>query len=159
MFLEGVRIMYEGKIEKYITKKKKRINIKSLFLWYLGIVISFLPILVDMLVYLSKHKNFSNKYWLSICLKGDVLWILATIIVLTLIDYYGNEEKRGQFKSVCAICGIVTWGVVFAIWTVFKYIYDTKYEGNIPVVVTAIVAVVTLSFCSPLQIKKEEVRE
>lgn len=152
-------MIYNGKIKRRRIKKKKKINVKSLFLWYLGIVISFLPILIDMFVYLSENKNFTKQYWIGVCLRGDVLWILATIIILTSIDYFSNVEKKGSIKLVCAILGMVLWGIVFAIWSVFKYIYAVDYERNFPIIVTFVVAAITLMCCSPLQIKVEEVKD
>lgn len=157
--LKARQMMYNGKIERCSIKKKKKINIKSLLLWYLGIVISFLPILIDMIVYLSKNENFTKQYWIGVCLRGDVLWILATIIILTAIDYFSNDEKKGTLKLVCAIIGMVLWGVVFAIWSVFKYIYTVDYERNFPIIVTFVVSAITLMCCSPLQIKIEEVKD
>lgn len=151
-------MIYNGKIERYNIRKKKKINIKSLLLWYLGIVISFLPILIDMFVYLSKSENFTKQYWIGICLRGDVLWILATIIILTSIDYFSDDEKKGTLKLVCAILGMVLWGVVFVIWVVFKYIYAVDYERDFPIIVTFVIAAITLMCCSPLQIKIEEVK-
>lgn len=151
--------MYNGKIESYSVKKKKKVNFKSFFLWYLGIVISFFPIFADMIVFKSKNEQFTEEYWIGVCLRGDILWILATVIILTIIDYFSdnNETKKG-FKLGCAIIGAVMWGVVFAIWIIFKYIYAADYEKDFPVVITLIVAGFTLTFCSPLQVKMMEVK-
>lgn len=153
--------MYNGKIARVEKKGKIKINFKSLLLWYLGIIVSFLPIIIDMFVYLSTNSKFNQKYWIEICLRGDLLWILATIIILTLIDYLSNEKARekGRLKSVCAIVSLILWGVVFVIWCVFKYIYPENYEGQFPISVTIVLASVTLFCCSPLQVKIVEVEK
>lgn len=148
--------MYNGQIKRKNVKRKKTIDWKSLLLWYTGIIISFLPIIVDMCVYLAKHHTFAQKYWINLCLKGDLLWILATIIVLTILDCIGaNAEKKG-FRLVCIIIGIILWGISFVIWCVFKYIYPENYNGEVPVIITLVIGGLTLLFCSPLQIRKVE---
>lgn len=147
--------MYKGVINRQRVKKKQTINLKSLFLWYVGIVISFFPIIIDMFVYLANHSCFDLEYWVRICLKGDVLWVIATIIVLTSIDYQSDEDerKKGTLQSVCAIVSLILWGVAFAVWIVFKYIYPANYDYSFPIYVTVFLTAVTLIFCSPLQVK------
>lgn len=150
--------MYNGRIESYSVKKKKKVNFKSFFLWYLGIVISFLPIFIDMVVFKAKNEQFTKEYWIGVCLRGDVLWILATVIILTIIDYFSDNNEKKGFKLGFAITGAVMWGVVFAIWIVFKYIYTVDYEKDFPIVITLIVVGVTVTLCSPLQVKTMEVK-
>lgn len=150
--------MYSGKIERCSIKKKRKTNIKALLLWYLGIVISFLPIFLDMMVFLSEHDQVTKEYWIRACLKGDILWILATIIVLTVIDYFGDERKKSGYRLLLAIIGIVIWGIVFAVWAIFKYVYAADYEKDLPVVITLIATGITLTCCSPLQVKIMEVK-
>lgn len=150
--------MYNGEIKRKSIKKKETIDWKSLLLWYTGIIISFLPIIVDMCVHLSNHQYFTQEYWINVCLKGDLLWILATIIVLTIIDYVGGNTKKEGFKLICIIVGIVLWGISFAIWCIFKYVYPKDYNGQIPITITLVIGGLTLLFCSPLQIKKVEVK-
>lgn len=150
--------MYNGKIESETVRKKRNVNIKSFVLWYIGIVISFLPIFLDIMVFLSKHDRLTKKYWTGVCLKGDVLWILATVIVLTVIDYFSDGARKKGYKLKFAIAGIIMWGIVCAIWMVFKYVYAADYEGDWPIVVTLIVAGLTLTCCTPLQVKLMEGR-
>lgn len=151
--------MYNGKIESKTVIKKKKTNVKAFILWYVGIVISFLPVFLDGLIYLSEHDRFTERYWMGVCLKGDVLWILATIIVLTVIDYFSDGGRKRGYKLGFAIAGIVMWGIVFAVWIVFKYIYAADYEGIGPIVITLIAAGITLTCCTPLQVKLMEARE
>lgn len=150
--------MYTGQIKKHNKKKKAKINWKSLIIWYIGIILSFLPILVDMCVYLSKHDSFELEYWINVCLKGDLLWIFATILILTIIDYAANGNKTSGFKNVCMISGVILWGLTFGLWLLFKYVYPEDYNGLFPIIMTAIFGGVALIVCSPLQIKKVEVK-
>lgn len=150
--------MYNGEIKSYRIKKKNKANWKLLLLWYTGIVVSFLPIFVDILVFLSQNDKITRKYWTEVCLKGDILWILATIIVLTVIDYISEDGRKRGIKKVCAVVATIMWGVVFAVWVVFKYIYAENHENNLPVATTLIIAGITLTCCSPLQVKKMEVK-
>lgn len=151
--------MYNGNIKRRTIKKKSEINFGALFMWYLGIVVSFLPIIIDMCVYLAKNTKLNMQYWINTCLKGDLLWILATIIVLTIIDYLGNESEKVNkgYKSLFSKVGMVLWGVVFAMWTVFKYVFPTDYTRKWPIAVTLIFAAITLIICTPLQVKIVEV--
>lgn len=151
--------MYNGKIESKTFKKKKKIDIRSFVLWYIGIVFSFLPIFFDMIVFLSDHERVTKEYWTGVCLKGDILWILATVIVLTVVDYFSDGKKKKGYKVRFAVAGIIMWGIVFGFWIVFKYVYATDFKGDWPIAITLIVAGFTLTCCTPLQVKLMEVRE
>ncbi len=149
---------YKGEIKSYRLKKKKKVNVKAFLLWYLGVVISFVPIFLDVIVFLSENDRITEEYWIEICLKGDVLWILATLIVLTVIDYFSDNRRKKGFELACAIVGMIMWGVVSAVWIIFKYIYTEDYKRNFPVAVTLIVIGITLTCCTPLQVKTMEVK-
>lgn len=149
--------MYNGKIERHRREKKNIMNIRELILWYVGILISLVPVLIDVLAYLGNHDALGHDYWVTMCLRGDLLWVLATIIVVTLIDYISDTEaKRDTLRLVCAVIAALMWGLAFAMWIVFKYIYPSDYSRDIPIVLTVVVAIITLLCCSPLQVKEVE---
>ena len=149
-------IMYTGTIKRRRKKKKTAINIRSIALWYAGILVSFTPVAIDVVAYLAKD-TLNRSYWVKVCLRGDILWILATIIVLTVIDYVSdNGNRNGILQRICAVFAIVMWGIVFGLWILFKYVYPADYDKDLPVILTLIVAAVTILCCSPLQVKEAE---
>lgn len=152
--------MYNGQIKITKTKFKKKLNWrelnwKSLLLWYIGILVSFLPIGIDIVALLPTHCCFGREYLIKLCLKGDLLWTFAVIIVLTIIDYVGENAKKkwGNLALISVIAGIILWGISSVLWCMFRYVYQ-EYDGIFPIIISLVIGGLTLLFCSPLQIKK-----
>lgn len=152
--------MYNGQIKIIKTKYKQKLNWrelnwKSLFLWYIGILVSFFPIGIDVVARLPTHCFFWREYWVNLCLKGDLLWTFAVIVVLTIIDYVSENTKKkwGTLDLVFVIIGIILWGISSILWCLFRYVYQ-GYDGIFPIVISLVIGGLALLFCSPLQVKK-----
>lgn len=147
--------MYNGKIKTKCRQKLswKELNWKSLFLWYIGILVSFLPIGIDIVALLPTHCCFGREYWIKLCSKGDLLWTFAIITVLTVMDYFSGNIKKGKCETLFCVTGIILWGISVAFCCVFRYVYQ-EYDGIFPIVISLVIGGLTLLFCSPLQTKK-----
>ena len=56
--------MYKGEIKKKIVErvKKREFNYKGLLIWYIEIIISFIPIIIDILVKEGQGGNINKQY-------------------------------------------------------------------------------------------------
>lgn len=145
---------YEGKVKKRIYKKRAKIKIdfKSYLFWWGGIVISFFPVFIDILVHEAHKESFDKAYWSQLCLKGDILWILATILIMTVISYENDEHNSNIVNNCSKVCTVL-WGCACICWGIFKYEFPNDYIGNWPIIITCSLGVLVVLFCSPLQIR------
>ena len=153
---------YIGKIQRVeVTKKKSRKHFDwlKLIIWYIGVIISLVPIFIEALRYLASNTTLDKRFALKVCTKGDVLWILATLLILTLVECYIEADKMVGFKKWLGVLGVVTWGLCCAIWIVFKYIYPEDFKGNIVFWICGIIASVVIVICSTLQLGVVEVEK
>lgn len=145
-------------LKKKITTKKKRLNWKSLILWYVGIFVSFIPVFIEAIVYLASHDDLDWNFWIQLSLCGDLLWVLATIMAISVIDYIGETKTNFTvIKKVCVVVAVILWGCTCGVWVIFKYIYPSEFANTTPVIITAIFSAITVLVCSPLHV--EEVGE
>lgn len=153
---------YIGKIQRVeVTKKKSRKHFDwlKLIIWYIGVIISLVPIFIEALIYLASNTTLDKRFALKVCTKGDVLWILATLLILTLVECYIEADKMVGFKKWLGVLGVVAWGLCCAIWIVFKYIYPEDFKGNIVFWICGIIASVVIVICSTLQLGVVEVEK
>lgn len=153
---------YIGKIQRVeVTKKKswKHFDWLKLIIWYIGVIISLVPIFIEALIYLASNATLDKSFALKVCTKGDVLWILATLLILTLVECYIEADKMVGFKKWLGVLGVVAWGLCCAIWIVFKYIYPEDFKGNIVFWICGIIASVVIVTCSTLQLGVVEVEK
>lgn len=152
---------YRGKVQERTiiedTQQKRKISWVKVIIWYIGFLISFIPIFIDALVYLNDHRELDTPFFRYVCTKGDVLWILATLLILTVIEGCLNATViENSFGKWFLIAGAVIWGICFAIWVVFKYIYPDGFDGDIVLWVNGIMVCVALIICSGLQMRYVE---
>ncbi|MDE7176858.1 MAG: hypothetical protein K2O59_03510 [Lachnospiraceae bacterium] len=153
---------YIGKIQRVeVTEKKDRKHFDwlKLIIWYIGVIISFVPIFIEALIYLASNATLDKKFAMKVCTKGDVLWILATLLILTLVECYIEADKLVGFKKWIGVLGVVAWGLCCAIWIVFKYIYPENYNGNVVFWICGIIGSVVIVICSTLQLGVAEVEK
>lgn len=157
---------YIGKVQRVeITEKKNRkhFELLKLIIWYIGVIISFIPIFIEALIYLASHTTLDKEFALKVCTKGDVLWILATLLILTLVESYIETDKIVGFKKWIRVLGVVVWGLCCAIWIVFKYIYPESFpenfRGDIVFWICGTIASVVIVICSTLQLGVVEVEK
>lgn len=160
--MDGKKLLTDlAGLTKKTSIKLKKISWKSLFWWYLGIMISLIPGFFEAIVYLADHEELDLEFWIKLSLRGDLLWVLATIMAISFIDYIISlRAKKTNFtalKKVCLIVAGILWGVTFGIWIIFKYVYPSDFGRAIPVIITAALFAVTVLVCSPLHV--EEVGE
>lgn len=118
-----------------------------------------MPIFIEALIYLASNPALDKEFALKVCAKGDVLWILATLLILTLVECYIDAGKLAGFKKWVGVLGVVVWGVCCAIWIVFKYIYPEHYNGNIVFWICSVIGCVVIVICSTLQLGVVEVEK
>lgn len=151
---------YQGKmIRKVCTTSatKLQVNWTKLIIWYIGVIVSFTPILVEVFIYLKDHMYLDMDFWFKICTKGDVLWILATLLVLTLVEYYVGDTKRSSCDNWMSVLGLLIWGVCCMIWIIFKYVYPEGFSGTVVLWSCGIIGILTLLVCTGLQSGNTEV--
>ena len=143
---------YDGEVKRVKKKKKTGMpfDFKSLGIWYVGVIISFIPVFIDMLVYMADNGEITVSYWISACIHGDILWIISTIIVLSVIDHITDVKDK---NNGLLIAGLVLWGLVSTIWGIFKYRFPSSYDRIFPLHLTIIILVISLIICTALQIK------
>lgn len=149
---------YDGKIKrnKRKVRRKHHTNWKLLIIWFISVLISFIPVFLDILVYTGNNATLTTSYWISACLHGDILWIIATILVLSIMDYITDVTNK---NNELLIVGIVLWGLITAIWVVFKYNFPDTYSGKLPILLTVFILLLSIPLCTFLQFKTVEVRK
>lgn len=153
---------YIGKIQRVevIEKKnRKHFDWLKLIIWYIGVIISFVPVFIEALIYLASNTTLDKDFALKVCTKGDVLWILATLLILTLVECYIEADKIVGFKKWIGVLGVVVWGLCCAIWIIFKYIYPEDFKGSIVIWICGIIASLVIVICSTLQLGDVEVEK
>ena len=155
----GTSMEYKGTIEKIQVKRDIRPNLMPLIVWYIGVFVSLFPLLLDMVVYCAKHGNLTRQFWINMCLRGDLICILATVLVMSVLESYVKKHKRksSNLEDILTLVGFVLCAFLFALWATFKYAFDEAYNGWMPIVLTVALAIPTLAICSGLQVKLSEV--
>lgn len=154
---------YKGKVQERTiidnTIQNGRIEWGKMIVWYIGVLISFIPIFIELLVYLKDHSTIDKIFFLQVCTKGDVLWILATLLILTVIEgCTGSITVESNISKWLLMAGAIIWGLCFAVWIVFKYIYPNDFKGNIVLWICGFMGCIVLAICSVLQLGCTEVK-
>lgn len=147
---------YDGQVERKTIKEtaSKQINFKALCIWYAGVIISFFPVFIDVLVCMANNNgDVTIEYWISACIHGDILWIIATVLVLSVFDHLTDVKEK---NIGLLIMGITLWGLVFAIWAVFKYIFPSTFTNLFPLILTVVLVIASLVISTGLQLKTLE---
>ena len=151
---------YKGTITKTYEDKDIKPDFMPLFVWVIGVVISLFPLFTDIIVHLSKGENLDKHFWLLMCLRGDLLCIMATMLVLTVMDIFKTyNEKKGRTETVLALLAMGLCCFLFAAWTLFKYVFPDSYDGDLPIVMVLVFAAISVIISSTLQIKLKEVNK
>ena len=143
--------VYNGNIKenKITITTNEQVHWKQLLIWYVGWVVSFIPVFTDVLVYLAKNDKLTLNYWISRCIHGDILWIIATIVILSVIDHLTDDKEQ---NTGMLIAGLILLVFVAIVWAIFKYLYPPTYTHLFPFVITCIAFVLSLVICTFLQI-------
>ena len=153
---------YNGKVSQRTVINdnavKRKIEWGKTIVWYVGVLVSFMPIFIEALVYLKNHPMIDENFFLQVCTKGDVLWILATLLILTVIEgYTGSITMESNINKWLLAAGSIMWGLCFAAWVVFKYIYPENFNGSIVLWICGCMGSLVLLICSVLQLGCTEV--
>ena len=153
---------YNGEVITNNPVKKKGLRLSKLdwahlAIWYLGILLSFVPAFMDYVLYMGVNDKLDSRFWVQLCLKGDLTWIFATVAGMTLIDNF-RIIRTGQslFLTICYVASLIMYAVDFGVGIVIKYKYPDNYEGIFVVKLVFFVLAVTIVVCSPLHIKEAE---
>lgn len=155
---------YNGNIEKTIEyrRRKLKFNFSGLFIWYLGIIVAFIPLWTDILVYLMNNTEINIIYFSKFCFKGDFLWIISTILILSLIEFILNDSRSKPIKCF-ALIDFILLVISIISWVLFKYNWlgnsSSKPIDIFFVYSFLVLFILTLIFCTPLQLEHKEVEK
>ena len=149
---------YKGTIIKTVEEKDIKPDFMPLLVWIIGVFVSLFPLFTDVIVFLSKERSLTKDFWISICLRGDILCILATMLVLSAMESFTKKanERKSRTEIVLTLLAMGLCCFLFASWTLFKYVFPESYDGNLPIILVVIFSVVSLVISSTLQIKLTE---
>ena len=135
-------------------------NFSPLFVWLVGVLFSFFPLFIDIIAYKSRNEYFNREFFIGICLRGDILCVLAVVLVMSVMESYIKlqNESRNRVEEILTIFGFLLCGFMFSVWTLFKYYYPESYNGVFPICLTAICVLLSISVSSVLQVKLMEVK-
>lgn len=127
-------------------------DLKQLSFWVLSVFFSALPIILDGGDYLLKNGNLDENFFCSLFTKGDILIIVATLSVMTVVDYLFNEQKpKKTFWKILVVFLIIFLGFIFWLWIKLYSISQGVYDDNIVRKMTGIFVVPALIICAVLQ--------
>ena len=153
--MKDSHLTYNGSVKAVTTsekvKCKKYINWKAFCVWGIGLLVAIVPIFIDGVVYLKDHKNIDYLFLLQLCLKVDLLWIAATMLVTTIIDNFLSKD-RSKAKWL-PIVGLLLWSCDLLLWAVFKYAYPENYSNSTPIILNLIFFGLSVLACTAIEIK------
>lgn len=111
-----------------------------------------LPIVFDGFDYLLRNDNLGKDFFDSLFTKGDILAIVATLSVMTFVDYLFNERKpKKSFWKIFLVLLFIFWIFIFGLWMKLYSISQGVYDDNMVRKVTVIFVVPALIICAVLQ--------
>lgn len=141
---------YTGKVKETNYNINKKFNISALVLWICTLLISLLPVGIEILIYLYNNNNIDNAFWLNCFVNGDLLWTFSTLVLFSVMNYF-TRRKLSKFNSL-AIAGITIFIIIEAIWLVFRYCLTLKDNVTWPITLGAVCVILSLIVATPLQI-------
>ena len=127
-------------------------DFKQLLLWFLSVFFSMLPIVFDGFDYLLRNDNLGKDFFNSLFTKGDILAIVATLSVMTFVDYSFNERKpKKSFWKIFLVLLFIFWIFIFGLWMKLYSISQGVYDDNMVRKMTVIFVVPALIICAVLQ--------
>ncbi len=149
---------YQGELKRTVTESKKKIDVEYLLFWYFGIVFACVPVIIDIIFRLYQGGKIDVDFLIELSLKGDVGWIIATIIGMTIIEcYLANKVPKSLFIKIFFYLSILLWLIDYGTYIIIRYFVEVDENKNIfPVIFLIVTFVLTLCFCSPLRIKEVE---
>lgn len=151
-------MVYSGKIVRKQEPKSVKTDFMPLVFWAIGVLFSFIPLFIDVCIFLKDHSSLTFDFWLKVCLRGDLLCIIATVLVLSIMESTTKHKStKSKIDTIAIWIGMLLCMLMFAVWTIFKYDYPENYNGVFPVVITVIFFIVGFSISSRLQIRLLEV--
>ena len=148
---------YNGKIIRKEYYSKSAINIIPFIYWIGSLIVSLLPLYISMFKYYAEHQNVDSAFWRYSFVKGDILWVFATVLLFVIIDSFSTKNLKKNSTKVLCILGIILFLFVEATWILFNN-YDIKGNGLWPVYLGIILISLVLIISTPLKINliKEE---
>ena len=127
-------------------------DLKQLSFWVLSVFFSALPVILDGGDYLLKNGNLDKKFFTLLFTRGDILCIVATLSVMTFVDYLFNEQKpKKLFWKILLVLLLIFWIFIFALWRELYSISQGVYDDNIVRKMTAMFVIPALIISAVLQ--------
>ena len=151
-------MVYSGKIERKQETKSVKTDFMPLVLWSFGVLFSFVPLFIDACYYLKDNSSLTFDFWTKVCLRGDLLCIIATVLILSIMESYTKDKNaKSKMDTFFVLIGLFLCVLMFAVWTIFKYDYPDTYTGAFPFIITLVFFILGFSISSRLQIRLLEV--
>lgn len=132
---------------------KKEFDWSALLIWLCSLILSLLPIYFSILQYLNDKKTIDSAYWFKCITQDDVLWVIGTVLLFSLVNCFVSRKKGNRTKGwlkVFQILGIIVFVFLEGTWIFFKY-RVTEYAFW-PIILGSVWMVLALAISTPLQI-------
>lgn len=144
---------YTGSYEKVVDEKESGFDWNALLYWLGSLIVSLIPLYLELIKYLNIHDEININFWSYYFIKGDILWVFATLLLFVLVDSNAKKRKKEKkwVKNTFNL-GIVVFVFTEATFIIFNAlnILDTKIW---PLYIGVSLVIISLVISTPLKIE------
>lgn len=141
---------YTGTVKESNKKVNGKFNVSALILWLCTLVVSLIPIGIEMLEYLNINGKIDSMFWLQCFVEGDLLWTFSTLVLFSVMNYFSRQQVIKA--NILVLIALSVFALTEALWFFFRYSV-TATEGTMwPIILGTICVIFSLIIATPLQI-------
>lgn len=127
-------------------------DFKQFLLWVLSVFFSTFPLIFDGFDYLLKNGDLDKKFFNLLFVKGDILCIIATLSVMTFVDYLFNKRKpKSVLWKILLVLLFIFLAFIFWLWIKLYSISEGVYDDNSVIWMTLSFVMPAMIICAILQ--------
>lgn len=144
---------YKGTYERQEINNTGSFNWKALIYWVVSLIVSLIPLYIELIRYLSIHQKIDLIFWNTCFVKGDILWVFSTLLLFVLVDS-AIKKRKNEKKWVenLSLVGILVFIITEATWIGF-YLSDVAQDAVWPLYIGLPLIIVSMIISTPLKIE------
>lgn len=144
---------YKGSYQKKLAPKKDSFDWSALIYWLLSLLISLIPMYIELIKYLNQHEKIDIDFLKYYFVKGDILWVFSTLLLFVLMDLSLKKRKKEKkwVKNTCLV-GRGVFLITEITWILFNTL-NISDEVVWPLYIGVPLVILSLIISTPLKIE------